>query len=84
MIAWHATRNISAILTDGNVRPIRLPCVYAFLDELSAIHYASDFGYTSVVKMEFHPSDVENSWSPKYAHGGRVVRLKPGRKGVVV
>lgn len=84
MIAWHATRNISAIIRDGYVRPFRLPCVYAFLDELSAIEYASEFGYESVVRIEFAPSDVANLWSPKYARGGKVVRLKPTRIAVVI
>ncbi len=82
LIGWHATRNAKAILADGKIRPTRLPCVYLFSTELSALCYAREFGYVSVVRSDYETSDVSSVWMPRYAHGASVIRLKPGRTAI--
>jgi hypothetical protein len=75
---WHATRNKTAILTDGVVKPTRLPCICLFSTEDSARSYADEFGYGEIVRVQYSGTDVANVWKPEYPKGGSVIRLKPG------
>lgn len=78
-LCWHASRNLAAIRRDGIIRPIRMPCVYLFSDEIAAYEFSREFGYEGVISAFYRPEDVASVWCPFYCISGKVVRLKPGR-----
>lgn len=78
-IGYHATDHLPEIISCGKVVPRRMGYVYLFKDELSAIEYAKEFKYKSVVAVEYDPSDVVSTWKPKWNNGKSVVRLGYGK-----
>ena len=85
MRLWHATRDLTAVLKDGWVRPMRLEYVYAFTTKEAADRYATDFDYEAVVEVALVAGEgcVRGRWTPTYANGADVVCIR-GRVKVVV
>lgn len=84
MRLWHATRDLTAVLKDGWVRPMRLEYVYAFTTKEAADVYAAEFDYEAVVEVELiaEEGSIRGRWSPTYASGADVVCIS-GRVKVV-
>ena len=74
MRAFHATKALDAILTDGWVRPMRMAHTYAFTERVAAEKYAVEFGYEGVVEVEVDPAAVVGRWKPSYANGAVVLK----------
>lgn len=82
MIAFHATRDATAVLTDGWVRPARMKDVYAFTDRSAAEWYCQEFGYGEIVMIDVPKGSILARWTPSYCKAGRVLRI--GRECRVV
>lgn len=81
--AYHATRNVVGILTDGLVKPKRMSSVYLFVSRDDAVEFCIEFDYDCWVQVEYDPAHVLRAWKPSYAPKG-VIRLKKGKTAKLV
>jgi hypothetical protein len=81
---WHATNQICKIYRDKCVKADRMKSVYLFDTADSAAYYAKAFDCSDVIKVIYNASDVAGTWKPKYARGGKVIRLIPGAIAAIV
>jgi hypothetical protein len=80
---FHVTRNREAVLSDGIVKPMRMPRVYLLASEEDAQEYRKVFGGEAIVEVEFTTADIFGRTYPKYAPHG-VIRLRDGKTATVI